>query len=626
MTRSIDLRFFAAALLSTYLLVACSEQQPPNPTPSDKLDITSGAAQSESVRLNAWFQQLFEEDLERSPQWQTYRGLKTNYDKWDDNSDKAILDWYARAEDRLEHLKAFDFDKLEAPEKLSWRIFKLNQENAIADEKFRFHDYLISQSGGSHTRYTQMLANAHTISSLSEAEAYVTRVKTIQTPLGNYTAQVKQQGDMGIMAPRFAFPLMLGTIDNMLMGQPFQKDAKTASTLLADFRTKIGNLEIADEVKVRLEGELVAGLLEAYGPSLVALRKVLADMENSATDDDGVWKLPEGEAYYNFALSQMTTTDLTFDEIHSLGLTEVVRIHGEMERLIAKMGFKGSLQDYFEYARTDAHFYYPDTDEGRERYVAEAQAAQDKAYEKVPDFFKFPLKDRIEVRPVEKYRENGSPLAFYSRPAQDGSRPGIYYVNTKNMKSLPTYQMEAIAFHEGIPGHHYQSSVIQNLTGIPEFRKNSYFTAYSEGWGLYAERLAHEMGVYRDDESEFGRLVLELWRAMRLVADTGLHAKKWTRQQTINYMVTNSPMDVVNITTEVQRYVTNAGQATAYKIGMIKLLELRAKARETLGDNFDIKAFHDVILAEGPVPLAILEENVDQWIVATNGEADDTTQ
>lgn len=606
------LHILTAALLSTTLLVACSQQKPAEPPATDVAK--EEATNTESERLYAWFEDLHEEDLARSPNRQTYRGLKTNNDKWTDNSEAATDAYFERARERLAEIQTYDQDALDDAGKLSYKIFKRNQKDALAGEKWRFHRYALTQNGGAHTSRTQLLVNAHSIDSLEDAKAYVTRVASIGVSLANYTAYVKKQSDMGIIVPKFAFPLILGTLDNMLKGQPFEEGAATDSVLLADFKKKIADLEISDEEKAALEIELVKGLLEAYQPSLLAIKTLATAMSEKATDDDGIWKLPDGGDFYNYSLAMMTTTDLTSDEIHQLGLDEVARLHGEMETLIAKMGYKGSLQDYFEFARTDEHFYYADTDEGRQRYVDEAQAAQDRAYAKVPDFFDYPLKDKVEVRPVEKYRENGAPLAFYSGPSRDGTRPGIYYINTKDMKSLPTYQMEAIAFHEGIPGHHYQSSVTQNLEGVPEFQRSSYFYSHGEGWGLYSEYLAHEMDLYRDDESEFGRLTLELWRAMRLVADTGLHAKKWTRQETIDYMVKNSPMDVVNITTEVQRYVTMAGQATTYKIGMNKILELRAHAKEELGDDFDIKGFHSVVLGNGGVPMGILEENVEAWI------------
>ena len=336
----------------------------------------------------------------------------------------------------------------------------------------------------------------------------------------------------------------------------------------------------------------------------------------TVTDDDGAWKLPDGDKYYSLQLEAMTTTDMTPGEIHDLGLAEVARIHGEMNKIKDSVGFDGTLQDFFVYMRTDpdGKFTYPTTDEGREQYLTEATNIINTMKGRLDELFLRKPKAELIVKRVEPFREQAAGKAFYQRPAPDGSRPGIYYANLYNMADMPIYQMEALAYHEGIPGHHMQLAISQELEGIPSFRKYGGFTAYTEGWGLYSEYIPKEMGFYEDPYSDFGRLAMELWRAARLVVDTGLHDKKWTRQEAIDYLLTNTPNPEGDAIKAIERYIVMPGQATAYKIGMLKILELRSKAEAALGDTFDVREFHDVVLKHGPVPLAILQENVDQWI------------
>jgi len=340
-------------------------------------------------------------------------------------------------------------------------------------------------------------------------------------------------------------------------------------------------------------------------------------MENdkkSATREDGAWKLPDGDAYYKDRLFLMTTTDMTADDIHQLGLAEVARIHDEMRAIMSKTGFQGDLQAFFAFTRSDPQFFKPNTPEGKAEYLEEATQLINTMRDSLPGVFNTFPQAELDVRAVEAFREKSAGKAFYSRPAPDGSRPGIYYANLYDMNQMPVYQMEALAYHEGIPGHHMQLAISQELTGLPKFRKYGGFTAYTEGWGLYSEYLPREMGFYADPMSDYGRLAMELWRAARLVVDTGLHAKQWTREQAIEYLMTQTPNPEGDCIKAIERYIVMPGQATAYKIGMLKILELRANAKSRLGEKFDLRDFHDVILKDGPVPLAILEENVEMWI------------
>ncbi|MEM7040632.1 MAG: DUF885 domain-containing protein, partial [Bacteroidota bacterium] len=331
-------------------------------------------------------------------------------------------------------------------------------------------------------------------------------------------------------------------------------------------------------------------------------------------------KFPDGENFYNFALQRTTTTDLSAQEIHQTGLAEVARIHDEMRAIMQKVGFKGNLSAFFDFMRTDKQFYYPNTPEGKEQYLARAVDIIDSMRVRLDQLFITQPKAELIVKPVEAYREKSAGKAFYNQPAPDGSRPGTYYANLYDMANMPTYQMEALAYHEAIPGHHMQLSIAMELDGIAKFRKHEHFTAYIEGWALYTEFIPKSMGFYSDPYSDFGRLAMELWRACRLVVDTGIHWKKWSREKAIKYLKDNTPNPEGDIVKAIERYIVMPSQATAYKIGMLKIQELRAKAETAMGDQFDVRKFHDVILTNGSVPLNILEELVDDYIATKDAQ------
>jgi uncharacterized protein (DUF885 family) len=365
----------------------------------------------------------------------------------------------------------------------------------------------------------------------------------------------------------------------------------------------------------RLLSDARKAMVDSLKPAYEKLTACLQQLEKRANDDAGVWKFPDGGAFYEYALRRTTTTDLTANQIHDIGLKEVARIHAEMTKIKDKVGFKGDLQAFFKFMREDRQFYLPDTDEGRAKYLARAVAIIDEMKKRLDELFATKPKADIVVKAVEKFREQSAGKAFYQQPAPDGSRPGMFYVNLREMQSNPTYQLEALAYHEGIPGHHMQIAIAQELSGVPKFRKFGLrYTAYTEGWGLYSEQAPKEIGMYRDPYSDFGRLALELWRAGRLVVDTGIHHKKWTRQQAIDYLKQNTPNSEADCIDSINRYIVMPSQATAYKIGMIKILELREKAKKQLGSKFDIHQFHDVVLTNGALPLDVLEELVDRWI------------
>ena len=618
MTRS------ATALAAILILAACATPVAPEAAVAEA-SAPAGVTQDESARLNDWFEVKFQETVARSPMTQTYLGIKDDYDKWDDESDAhALEDLELQRAIVAEMNETFDFDALDPQAKLSWRLTEYELAQAEAAFPFRDHEYVFNQMFGVQSGIPAFLVNQHKVSSPSDAEAYIARLEGIAAYLGQNVANAQAAAAKGILPPRFVYDYVLSDSRGVITGYPFTSDTADGSEdspMMEDFRGKVTELESTDGVTPDEAASLLVRAADALktsvGPAYDAAIAELEAQAAIATTDDGAWKLPDADAYYAMRLKQITTTDMSADEIHDLGLAEMDRIQDEMRGIMVKVGFEGSLKEFFDFTRTDPQFFKPNTDEGRAEYLAEATAAIDAMREDLPNVFKtFPKADLI-VKAVEPFREQSAGKAFYSRPAPDGSRPGTYYANLYRMQDMPTYQMQALAFHEGIPGHHMQIAMAQELEGIPSFRKFGGYTAYTEGWGLYSELLPKEMGYYSDPYDDFGRLAMEIWRAARLVVDTGIHDKKWTREQAVQYLMDNTPNPEGDCQKAIDRYIVMPGQATAYKIGMLKIVELRETAKAELGDRFDIRDFHDVVLRDGAVPLAILEQNVKAWVDET---------
>ncbi|MCB4435927.1 DUF885 domain-containing protein [Alteromonas sp. McT4-15] len=580
-------------------------------TPSQETQQTAG--QSESQRLNAFFERTFEEDLKRSPLFQSYLGKKWDYDKWDDISDEEADVSIAIAKNRLETLNGFDTSKLSEQEKLSLRLYKLGIERDLANDKFRHHRYIVHQFRAAHTQVPSFLINIHRVTNKDDAKAYIGRLDNVRTYFDQVIDQMKTREKLGVFPPAWAYDQMIDASKNVISGAPFD-NSDSPSTIWEDFQNKVEKLDIDDAEKETLLGEAKAALVTSVKPAYEKFINELAHQREVTPEGDGVWRLPDGDKWYQNRLNWFTTTDLTADEVHQIGLDNVERIHSAMRSIMEKVGFEGTLQEFFVFMREDDQFYLPSTDAGRQQYLDDAKKAIDEMREAIPDYFGILPEAPMVVKRVEAFREQSAGKAFYQSPAQDGSRPGIYYANLYDMKAMPTYQLEALAYHEGIPGHHMQRTIAQELEGVPQFQKFLSFTAYTEGWGLYTEELAKDMGFYQDPYSDFGRLAMELWRACRLVVDTGIHAKQWSREKAVNYLVENTPNPQYDAQKAIERYIAMPGQATAYMIGKLKIMELRDKAMTELGDSFDWKGFHDEILKYGPVPLSILEENINTWI------------
>ncbi len=582
--------------------------------------ITKDAVQAErvaaeSAKANAFFDRVFDESVDRSPISQGYLGIKKDHDKWDDFSETNRLAEFAITVRELAALKStINFDLLDEQTKMSYRLFVMQGEQSIEAWKWRNHDYVFTQMDGMHADAAAFLINFHAVDNATDARAYVTRLRAMPAMFAPLIARAEAQAARGILPPKFVYPMLIESCREIIGGAPFDAQEKK-SALLEDFETKVGALKDVDEAaKARLVTDAKAALVESVRPAYEKLIAVFTALEKQATDDDGVWKLPEGRDYYSFMLRKNTTTALTADEIHELGLREVARIHAGMTAIKEQVGFKGDLKAFLLFMKNDPQFYYPTTEEGKEAYMKRANEIIDRMRARLPEFFTVFPKASLIVKKVEPFRERGTSNAFYNQPSSDGSRPGIYYINTLDMRAQAIWEMETLAHHEAIPGHHMQIAIAQELENMPKFRKFGGYTAYGEGWGLYSEYFPKEFGFYQDPYQDFGRLSDEMLRAIRLVVDTGIHAKKWTRQQVMDYFRANAATPERELFSETNRYIVWPGQACSYKIGMIKIIELRELAKRELGAKFDLRAYHDLVLKNGALPMNLLEENVRAWI------------
>ncbi|HAB78858.1 MAG TPA: DUF885 domain-containing protein [Glaciecola sp.] len=611
----------AAALGTSVFLGGCSDapstdasSNTTNQTAtSETITAAPIAAATESTRLAAFFQKSFDDDVANSPVWQSYLGIKDDYDKWDDMSDAAAQAEIDNITLRIAQAKQFDTSQLNAQEQLSLEIYQQDIQRQLANDAFRHHTYVMHQFRAAHTFVPSFLINIHSISELSDADAYIQRLHGVKSMFNQVIDQLRIREKLGVYPPKWAYDQMIQASHNVISGTPFTESA-TDSTIYADFTQKITALGLSNAEQASYMSKLNTALTQSVQPAYEKLIAELMKQRLLSPEGDGVWRLPEGDKWYQNRLEWFTTTTLNAEEVHQIGIENVERIHTDMRGIMQQVNFTGTLPEFFEFMRTDPQFYYPDSEQGREDYMADAKAYIDTMEAKIPEYFGLTPEARMVVKRVEAFREKSAGKAFYQSPAIDGSRPGIYYANLYDMSAMPTYQMEALAYHEGIPGHHMQRAITQELKGIPDFQKYASFTAYTEGWGLYTEELGKDMGFYQDPYSDFGRLAMELWRACRLVVDTGLHAKRWSREEAIEYLVDNTPNARYDAVKAIERYIAMPGQATAYMIGKLKIMDLRDKARTALGDKFDIRGFHDEVLKDGPLPLSLLESKIEAWI------------
>lgn len=612
-------KFFAVLLAST-TLAACTATTGTATAPVSASETSAPApGQSETDRLNAWFDAKFEEQLAFSPITQTFLGRRTAYDQIDDFSVEAAdrqLKWMqdATAEMQL----SFDHAKLSPDAKISWDMWLFRLAQAESGAAFRSNEYVLHQFNGQQSFFPTFLINQHRVESETDMVAFIARLGGSARALDQLLTRAQANAAAGTRPPRFAYEGVIEQSQKITTGAPFDDGKPSALWEATENRlatlVKDGKISAArsDALKEAARAALTGSLQPAY-------RRIIswfeADLPNTKAEAFGVSELPGGEAFYTYRLASQTTTDLTADQIHNIGLSEVARIRTEMEAIRESVNFEGDLQAFFRFLREDDQFYFSSDDKGAQDYIDAAEKHLAFIKTRLPEFFGTLPKADLVVKRVEPFREQDGAAQHYRSGTPDGSRPGTYYAHLSDMRAMPIHSLEVIAYHEGNPGHHMQSSIAQELEGVPQFRaQGGYIPAFGEGWALYSELLAKEMGAYENPYSDFGRLTTEIWRAIRLVVDTGLHTKGWSEEQAVTYFLANSPIPETAVRSEVRRYLVMPAQATSYKIGMIKIQELRAKAEKELGEDFDIRGFHDTVLGGGSVPLSILETMVDQWI------------
>jgi len=579
-------------------------------TATDKPAATQNA-QAKADQLNKLYTDYWEAYLKQNPVLATFTG-DTRYNaelpdfgsqQYRDESKKFTQDWLGKVE-------AIGSDGLAGQDLLNYEIFTKDAKDQI--ESFQFPGWMtpVNQMDSTASLAVQFGSGsgAQPFKTVQDYDNWLKRGARIPVLFDTEIANMKQGITAGVVQPKALMEKVVPQLDALIKDKP-------EDTL---FWGPITNLpkDFSDADKTRLTDAYRKMIAEQLMPAYKKLRAFVNDEYLPKTRDTvGLDKLPNGAAWYAFNAKQSTTTDLTPAQIHQIGLDEVARIHGEMQKVLTEVGFKGSLQDFFKYVETDKKFEFKSQDELLKYY----RGLEAKINEKIPTQFSVVPKSPFEIRPVEPFREKSAAGGQYYPPSEDGTRPGIFYVNTYDLPSRKIWDAEDLYLHEAIPGHHFQIATQIELKDMPAFRRWSIQSAFAEGWGLYAESLGKDLGVYEDPYSYFGYLQNELWRAIRLVTDTGLHSKGWTRDQVIAYMKENSAVSDTTAVAEAERYIAWPGQALAYKIGELKIKELRAKAEKELGAKFDVREFHNEVLKDGAVPLAVLEQKIDRWIASKKG-------
>ncbi|MEE4245814.1 MAG: DUF885 domain-containing protein [Kangiellaceae bacterium] len=541
-------------------------------------------------------------------------GIKGHQSKLD-NADPSETDkTFAMVKEYREVLLSYEDADLTNDEKLSKEIMLYLMDYAVELEPYRFYNYPVNQLFGAQSNFPSFMDGQHQVNDVRDAEDYVKRLHAVKLKfeqIGKGLA-IREQND--IIPPQFVIDRVLTEMNEFVATAPEE------NILYTSLKAKMEKAQLPPAEIDRILAETKDAIVESVHPAYDEFIQYFSSLGDKATTDDGFWKLPNGDTAYKMALKLFTTTDYTPEQIHNIGLREVDRIQAEMVAILAGEGFDTSdgFTSSMKLLSEDPRFYYPDTDEGREQILKDYQAIIDEINGGLDDAFRVRPAADVVVKRIPLFKEKTSPGAYYQQPALDGSRPGTFYANLYDIKATPKYGMRTLAYHEAVPGHHFQIAIAQELKDVPIFRKFAPFTAYVEGWALYSEQVAWELGFQNNPFDNIGRLQAELFRAVRLVVDTGIHHKRWTREQAIEYMLNNTGMAESDVISEIERYIVMPGQATAYKVGMIKILELREKAKSALGDKFDLRDFHDVVLKNGAVPLSILEKIIDKYIAETS--------
>ncbi|WP_028446246.1 DUF885 domain-containing protein [Chitinimonas koreensis] len=539
-------------------------------------------------------------------------GLRGHNARLDDVSDAHAEAGFKQARADLDTLLGYDRAKLAEDDQLSYDTLRFQLEQELAGARFRYHDYPVNQLQGAQIGLVNLLLYTHPLKDATDAEHYLARLAAVPAKLGQLREAMAERARRGIVAPHFA---LAKSAEGM---RDFTAMPAERNPLYLVFVEKLQQAGLAEPERNRLAAAARDAVERQVYPAYRALQAATEALAQAHPRDDGVWALPDGAAYYAYKLKQHTTTQLSPDQVHDLGLREVGRIQAEMRKILAERGEPDAehVGRAMKRLGDDPRFLYSDDAAGRAQIVADYKAILAQAQAALPQAFDQLPTAALDVKPVPAMSEKTAPGAYYESPATDGSRPGVFFANLYDIKGSPRWSMRTLAYHEGVPGHHLQSALALEQRDLPLFRRTHWYTAYGEGWALYAERLAWEMGLEPDPYDQLGRLRDELFRAVRLVVDTGMHARRWSREQAVAYMEENTGMTRGDTVIEIERYLVDPGQACAYKIGMLKLLELRERARGQLGAQFDLRRFHDRVLSSGGLPLDLLERRIDDWIAA----------
>lgn len=590
------------SLLFPLILAACGG------TGNDQDQKLAADAEDKVAQLNAMYEEYFDRSMELNPIYASYIGDNRFNDRFPNSiGPEHIEKSSALTHEYLDRLLAIGSDGLNGQDLLSFQIFQRNQEEDLAGEKFPGELMPLNQFSSTPNFFAQMGSGAslHPFKTVKDYQDFLGRIDGFVIWMYQARDNMREGMEQGLVQPRVLMEKVVpqlavhvvADIEESLFYRPIQNMPESFSeeereTLTASYRDAIENKLI---------------------PTYAMMRDFVRDEYLSATTESvGMTDLPGGDEWYAYRVATTTTTDLSPQEIHEIGLAEVERIHGKMQEVMDEVGFKGELTEFFEFLNSDPQFYFDERDQLIDGYRAlreEVHAKALKVFDSLP-------KADYEIRAVEPFREKTASGGSYMRPSPDGSRPGVFYANAYDLKARPKWAMQSLFLHEAVPGHHFQGALTLEIENMPRFRKFGGYTAYSEGWGLYAESLGKEIGMYEDPYQYFGALNAELWRAIRLVVDTGLHYLGWTRQQVLDFMYANSATNEARAVAEAERYIAIPSQALAYKIGQLKISELRARAESELGESFDIKAFHRQVLEDGPLPLSVLDAKIDRWIAS----------
>ena len=563
------------------------------------ISFNSFSSSDEDIRFLEIVDSEWQRSIDENPLYASYMGDKSSNQDWPDLSEKSLRIRQKKTRDVLEKIKNIDTEKLSEENKLNHRLFLYNYERSVRGQQFDSHLLVFGQRGGIQLEHE----TAESLGFMSRQDYldWIVRLEKLPNYIEQHITLAKIGIERNVTAPKILMERVERQIELQLVDEP------TDSPFFNVFETIPANIEDRSEIREKAIQVISEDVIPAY----YKFRDFFRDEYLPASRTTiGVSDLPNGKAWYENLARYHTSTELMPDEIHQIGLSEVKRIRSEMNKIIKKVEWEGTFDEFLNFLRTDPQFYFETGEELLQAYLATSKELDPK----IVPLFKVLPRMPYGIRPIPIESAPDTTTAYYMRPSADGSRAGYYYVNLYKPEVRPKYEIEVLSVHEAVPGHHLQIALAMEIENIPNFRKYSGYTAYVEGWGLYSESLGYDMGLYQDPYSEFGALTYDMWRAVRLVVDTGMHYKGWSREQAIEFFKENAAKTEQDIINEVDRYLIMPGQALAYKIGQLKIMELKKKSKESLGEKYDIKEFHHVILGEGALPLDILEEKVDQYI------------